>query len=265
MFRRLHRSLLALPLFLLTAPLFAYTIYLKDGSSIQAKKKYRVEGDKAVITLVNGSESFVRLAEIDVAKTNKSNQDDYGGTTVVLDGPKTVQAPPPATAQGGRLSDLIANRSVSTRLPEPSVRPKGTAAVPTAAAAPPPRPARFYETPTPKPVSRRPYPNPAVADALTRYLGEQGVEEYVLAQGSKPGRVAIEATTASEASVFKLLTVAANALLKVQPQGVSALELTMATPTRERAGAFLMTPDQAAELATNKLEVSAFFIQNVQF
>src|SRR5262245_31881113 len=90
---------LALLAVLAAAPALPYTVYLKDGSSVQAKKKYRVEGDKAVITLVNGSESFVLLSAIDVARTERENQNDYGGTAVVIDSGKprpAAAAPAPA-------------------------------------------------------------------------------------------------------------------------------------------------------------------------
>lgn len=269
-----RRSLVALLLLSLAVPSFAYTVILKDGSKVQAKKKYRVSGKNAVITLVNGSESFLPLAEIDIPASDRANQNDYGGTAVVIDSgkPETGTTPAPANAPRGSLADLIKSRDVSTRLPEPAVRPKGsglTTGAGTPSAGVPSRPSQAspsarYEPPTAK-SSRRPFSNAAVADALSTYLRGQGIEEFRLYAGSKSGRLLLEATTASEASAFKALTVAANALLEIKSQEVGALELTMETPSGERAGTFLITPEQAAALAANKIEVSAFYVQNVQF
>jgi len=269
-----RRSLVALLLLLLAVPGFAYTVILKDGSKVQAKKKYRISGKNAVITLVNGSESFLPLAEIDIPASDRANQNDYGGTAVVIDNgkPETGTTAPPPTAPRGSLADLIKNRDVSTRLPEPSVRPKGSgmstgAGTPSAGTSSRPSltsPSAKYEPPVAK-SSRRPFTNAAVADALATYLRGQGIEEFRLYAGSKGGRVLLEATAASEASAFKALTVAANALLEIKSPQVSALELTMETPSGERAGTFLITPEQATALAANKIEVSAFYVQNVQF
>ncbi len=265
-----RRSLVSLVLLgLLSVPSFAYTVILKDGSRIQAKKKYRVAGKNAMITLINGSESFMPLSDIDVAATDKANQNDYGGTAVVLDeGSRTQTAPPPAApSRGGSLADLIKSREVSTRLPEPSVRPPSsqlptggtTSSRPT-----PPRaiPGRVETTPK---SNHRPYPNSAISDALAAYFRGQEIEDFRLFAGSRSGRVLVEATTASEASAFKMLTVAANALLELKSPEVAALELQMSTPGGERAGTFLITPEQATQLSTNKIEVSAFYVQNVQF
>lgn len=269
-----RRSLVALLLLLLAVPSFAYTVVLKDGSRVQAKKKYRISGANAVITLVNGSESFLPLAKIDIPATDRENQDDYGGTAVVIDSgkPGTGTTPAPANPpRSGSLADLIKSRDVSTRLPEPSVRPKGTGlsagpGTPTASAPTrqkPATPTARYEPPAK--ATRRPLTNATVADALSAYLRGQGIEEFRLYAGSKSGRVLLEATTASEASAFKAITVAANALLELKAQEISAVELTMETPSGERAGTFLITPEQATALSANKIEVSAFYVQNVQF
>ncbi len=265
----MHRrspAIALLCLVLLAAPSFAYTVILKDGSKVQAKKKYRVVGDKAVITLINGSESFLLLSQIDMPRTDRENQNDYGGTSVVIDSGKPAagtQAAPTAPAPSGSLADLIKSRNLDSKLPEPTVRPKSTPP-PRLAPGAPLRPPSFYETPAGK-TSRRPYPNTAVTDTVATYLREQGLEEFRLYAGSKSGRLLVEATAASEASAFKAITVSANALIKVQAQSVSAFELTMATPAGERAGTFLITPEAAAELVANKLEVSAFYVRDVQF
>ena len=57
----------------LAIPAHAYTIYLKDGSTLIAKEKYRVEEGKAIITLQNGTQTFIDASEIDVARTERTN------------------------------------------------------------------------------------------------------------------------------------------------------------------------------------------------
>ncbi len=115
---------------------------------------------------------------------------------------------------------------------------------------------------------RRPYPNLEVASELLELYRGQGVEEVQLFAGTRSDRPLVEITTASEASVLQALTASADALLQLRrrhPGKTAALELLMATPARERAGQFVLTPDLAEELAAKKVEVTAFFVRNVQF
>ena len=63
---------------------WAYTVYLKDGSKLVAKDKYKVQGDMALIVLANGTQTSLKLAEIDQEKTALANQSNYG-TAVVLE------------------------------------------------------------------------------------------------------------------------------------------------------------------------------------
>jgi hypothetical protein len=44
----------------------AYVVKLKDGSLIFARVKYTVKGDKAIITLENGTVTAIKLDQIDV-------------------------------------------------------------------------------------------------------------------------------------------------------------------------------------------------------
>ncbi len=66
-------------LLLVVSPLSAYTIVLRDGSTVQARGEYRVEGERAIITLQNGTETFLSLSEIDVERTAAANRDGYEG------------------------------------------------------------------------------------------------------------------------------------------------------------------------------------------
>ena len=52
----------------------AYTIVLKDGSTLVAKEKYTVQNGRAIITLLNGTQTFVPADRIDVKRTEQANR-----------------------------------------------------------------------------------------------------------------------------------------------------------------------------------------------
>ncbi len=244
------------------APLSAYTIYLKDGKTVQAKTKYVVRDGKAYITLPSGTQTFLDAKLIDVQRTEQANRKDYGGSAVVLDQgtapPPGPQAPPPPRRK--TLSELIATRGPETRdLPE-ARRETASAEKQTARTR-----AGFSDF---SQMTRSPYGQGDVASELQQFFRGQGVEEVQIHAGSSADRPMIEITTNSEGSVFRALAIGANALLNIHdrfPGKVAAFELLLMTPTRERAGQFVLTPDMAADLISKKVELTAFYVQNVQF
>jgi hypothetical protein len=242
-------------------PLAAYTIYLKDGSKVVAREKYRVEGERAIIVLQNGTQTFLQLAQIDVARTEQANRADYG-TAVVIDEGKTrtldegAGGPP----RDKRLADLIAERGQGMRkLPEArraAVPDEGAAAM---------SPAGWPDLTT---MARRPLADPQIAGELEGLFSGQGVAGAKVFQGTAANRAFVEVAAGSEAAVFRALSVAAQALLAGRDRfgnRLSALELLMMTPGRERAGQFTLTPELAQDLAGKRQEVSAFFLTHVQF
>ncbi len=260
--RRLTLSLLAL---LWVGPLFAYTIYLTDGSSIQAKEKYKVVGERAVITLPNGNQTFLPLKQIDVARSDQANTNDYG-TAVVIDShqiPPASAAPPPQQT----LTNLIHDKApaprelVPARRTRPGVAPTSATALPGSLAK---TKAGFSDLST---LTRRPCSQVDVAAELQQFFHGQGVEEVEIYQGTQSDRPLVEVTTNSEASVFRALAVGATALLHVRESHprVSGFELLLMTPAKERAGQFVLTPQMAAEIVSRNVEVSSFFLSNVQF
>ena len=62
-------------------------VVLKGGKTIAAKEKYRIEKGRAIITLPNGTQTFVPADQIDVARTEEMNRAGYG-TAVVLPLPR---------------------------------------------------------------------------------------------------------------------------------------------------------------------------------
>jgi len=265
---RISRALPAVLLLALAAasPLFAYKIVLKDGSSVVAKEKYRLAGRRALITLPNGIQTFLEAAQIDVAKTEEANRNDYG-TAVVIEGSQVKPAAPAAPPPRERtLADLIESRRSQPRdLPASrrEVRRDARQARPEDGTLGKTR-AGYLDLST---LPRRPFAQLDAAAELQQFFRGKGIEEVEVYQGSEPDRPLIEVVASSEAGVFRALAVAANALLRIRDAHprVGSLELLMATPAKERAGQFVITPQNAADLVAKNVEISSFFLNNVQF
>ncbi|MEO8504497.1 MAG: hypothetical protein ABI609_11415 [Acidobacteriota bacterium] len=260
-----HSSLIVLAVALAVAVLSArsadaYTIYLKDGSRLVAAEKYKIKGDKALITLQNGTVTTIKASEIDVARSDQANTGNYG-TAVVLEGSKVADtpAPPPAAAPG--LSDLIASRAVGPRdLPEVK-RAAPPQAVEVAAGKTAGGFADFTTLPH-NPLALE------VSSEIQKSFFEHGLREISIWRGTKPDRALVEVSVTSEATAFKALAVAAKVLDEFRtkhPGTISGIELSLTSSQNGRAGQFLMTPEQAADLLANKVEITAYYVDNLQF
>jgi hypothetical protein len=242
---------------LLAAPAAAYTVFLRDGSKIAAREEYVIEGDKAIITLQNGTRTSISASEIDVERTRRANQTALGAAELLDDGSTTAlpttAAPPPKRE---RLSDLIAKRDARNQSqlslpaePERETVSKG--------------PVADYRQLPP-----RPFASSEVAEEVQRLFRAQGVDQLVVRQGSRPDHLLLEVTANSEAAVFRSLEVAASSLLHLvdlYPGEVRALELALETFERESAGQFLISADAARLLTERGMEPSTFFVRQVRF
>jgi len=261
--RTLRPAILALLALLAAAPLLAagYTIYLKDGARLVAKEKYKVENGRAIITLLNGTQTFVAASQVDVKRTEEANRTGYGGALVLPGAPQDVGPTPTDTKKDKTLTDLIASRTAAPRELPGSRREKSE-----------PAPGALIKTKAGyadfASLARRPFQHADVTAELQQFFRDQGTEEIEIYQGIRGDQPLLEITTNSEGSVFKALTTAANALLRVRdlfPNQVAAFELLLTTPERERAGQFVLTPEMATDLVSKKVDVTAFFVKNVQF
>jgi hypothetical protein len=258
-FPRLARVTVAVLLALCAGPLAAYTVWMKDGSSIVARGPYEVKKGKAIITLINGEQSFIDASQIDAARTTAANQGkDYNttelGTTRVVPGQEVL---PPKDKS---LTDLIATHRPSTRQLPSAKRTSEAAPGQTVRSK-----AGYLDLTT---LQRVPYVRSEVVADLQPFFRSQGLDEVEIWNGSQPDRLLIEVTTDSEAAVFQGLTAGANALLRLRerfPQAVAAIELLMKTPGREKAGQFVLTPETATALVAKKIDAGSFFVANVQF
>jgi hypothetical protein len=260
--RHLMSFCLALLLAAVATSTFAYTIYLKDGSSLLAREKYRIEEDKAIITLQNGTQTFIEASEIDIQRTDRANQGQRG-TALILEDGKVVEGPIGSTeTRQKRLTDLAAKRDTSSRTRPQARRQTVGSSAPTDL--PRTRAGAIDLTQFP----RKPYSDLEVAAEASRFLRTLGAGEFQVFQGTQTKSAFIEMTTNSEASVFRNLEAAADTLLHLRnryPNEVESVELLMSTSSRERAGQFVLTPSDAQALADKRIEPSSFFIQRVQF
>jgi hypothetical protein len=260
--RTLSWSVLAVLALLLASPLAAYTVYLKNGTTIQAKGKYQIRNGKAYILLANGTQSFIAASEIDIRKTDEANTSDYGGNAVILDqGNRNAQGQPAPPPRQKKLSDLIASRTTPRELP--GARRETP---------PPADAARVVKTRAGYAdlalMARRPYPQTDMLTEMQQFFHSQSIDDVEVYSGTRADRPLVEITTASEGSVFRALSIAANALLHTRdrfPDKIAGFDLLLTTPSRERAGQFVLTPEMAADLVAKKIELTAFYVQNVQF
>ena len=260
--RVLRRVVSVLALLLVAAPVWSYTIILKDGTEIVAKDKYRLVGEKAYLVLPNGVETFINAKEIDVKATEAANDVEMGTARVLIDERvdkgRIPQKQAPAQDKE-TLGDLLGRREGGLKLPE--VRKRGVMAhedIPLTEAG----------FPDLMRLKRVPYQDGDVMTELMRYLQGQGVEGLRIYQGTTPARPFIEAVAGSEAIVFKVLKDTANALVQVHdrfPDRVEAVELLMTTQSQLRAAQFEITPDLAAALVSEKIDPPSFFYRHVQF
>ncbi len=245
------RFLLALLLVTSAGPAAAYTVYLKDGSTIEASGPYVVDGARAIITLPSGTATEMPLTEIDVERTQTSNRGLLSDALVLQDGEmvdlETARAarPPKRETLGDRIARGQTTLSAASRAapgaPAPSLAPS---------------------SPAPR------QPLEAGADFLQQIFASEGVTGVAFYQGEVAGQPRIEVTSDTEAGVFRGLLVAAYALQQTRQAGAAPLasvELHFVTSQGKSAGDFLLTPELAADLTASRVAPSEFYVEQVRF
>lgn len=259
--KSLHRTLVILCLSMLCGPLFAYTVYLKDGTRINAKNKYRIEGERAIIVLQNGTRTFIKAAEIDIRRTEEANKTNLGSAQL-LEGGKVIDAQAGESAPQQPPQSLADFAASQRRAEREQARRTGPARSATAPAADKTRPVEFTSA------DHKPYRNIEVSQELGKRFRLQGVDDVRIFHGTDGKNLLLEITTNSEASVFVSLVVASRSLLSLQelhPGEAESFELMMLTSSRQPAGRFQLTQGLARLLAEGGADVSSFFVENVQF
>ncbi len=170
--RFLRPAVLVLAALLTSATLLlaaaAYTIFLKDGSSLVAKQKYTVDNGRAIITLLNGTETFVPLDKIDIPRTDAANRGGYGTGVVIPGSPQDVGPAPVQPQRDQTLGDLINKKVAGPRdVPTTTKRDKDAATnsrlVKTKAG--------YYDLSA---LARRPYAHADITAALQQFFHGQG-------------------------------------------------------------------------------------------
>jgi hypothetical protein len=243
------------------SPLGAYTIYLRDGSTIVADKEYELRNGNAIITLPGGTQTSLPIEEIDVPRTQAANQTDYGNAKV-LDGVAQDDLTVDQRERKPTLSDLAATRGMVPRLDRRTERAHTDVS---AEAEQPRTPAGYVDLAR---VRRNPFDNLDLAAQVSEFFRRQGVENLALFRGTQPRRMLLDITTNSEAAVFRALEVGANALLHVNegsPNAIEAFEVVMATHRKQRAGQFLIDQERAGALVSKQIDLPHFFLRYVEY
>ena len=241
----------------LTAPAFAYTVFLKDGSQILAQQAPTIDGDQAIIVLQSGTRTAIAAAEIDIDRTREANEHELGSAMVLEGGEFTNEPIEPEPEPKESLSDLARRGRQNTVVNRAPVSRRGVDAGLA--------PGSVRELSS---FARTPYRDLAVLEAIQGTLRSQGVDSAKIYQGTARDRLLIEIETNSEAAVFRSIKVAAGALTHVRSNisaEVGAFELVLATSSRSPAGQFVMTTEDAAAISSGKLEIPSYFIGHVQF
>jgi len=220
---------------------FAYNVKLKDGSIIFARSKYEVKGNKAIITLQNGTVTQIDLSTIDVEGTEQYNKENPGNVIALVEGQdKEVNIPVLKARPTVSLQEVIRQRKTRLNVPpaktgEGSEDAAGTSWQPV---------------------------EPSVEAAFRKVLDGAAITQYRLA--AYRGKLRLLATANSEEAVFSMLSAAARALADLLERGKpSAVDILITTSAGEPAGSFEMSSEQARQLVNGSISVADYFVKNV--
>ena len=220
----------------------AYTVKLKDGSIIFARSKYTIRGEKAIITLPNGTVTQIALTAIDVPGTEKYNRDNPGNV-IALDAPQSEPgAIPPTAVPTASLQNAIRGRR--TRVDLPASNPVTSA--------------QGGEGPSWQPLDQN------LQAAFSKVFDGAGISQYRL-QNFR-GAMKLLATANTEEAVFNTLSATARALADygAGAGGKSAsIEVALTTSSGENAGTFQMTTEHARLIVNGNVRVQDYFLKNV--
>lgn len=226
-----------------SAVALAYNVKLKDGSIIFARSKYEVKGNKAIITLQNGTVTQIDLSTIDIPGTEQYNKDNPGNVIALMQGEDhevklpTIKPPPTISLQ-----EVIRQRK--TKIGELFNKPAEAESASAGAAS-----------------SFQPVES-GVESVFRRVLDGAAMTQYRLT--SFRGKLRLLATVNSEEAVFNMLSASARALGDLLERGKpTAVEIVLTTGSGDSAGTFEMSSDQARALVNGNLSVADYFIKNV--
>jgi hypothetical protein len=220
---------------------FAYNVKMKDGSIIFARSRYEVKGNKAIITLQNGTVTQIDLSAIDIAGTEQYNKDNPGNVIALVEGQdKEINVPVLKPRPTVSLQDVISRRQ--TRLNVPPAKTAGGS--------------EDSAGTSWQPVE------PSIEAAFRKVLDGAAITQYRLT--AYRGKLRLLATANSEEAVFSMLSAAARALADLLERGKpSAVDILITTSAGEPAGSFEMSSDHARQLVNGSISVADYFVKNV--
>ena len=224
----------------LSATSLAYVVKLKDGSLIFARTKYTVKGDRAIITLENGTVTAIKLSEVDVEGSEKYNKENFGNV-IAIDTPESrMPTPAPEAPQPPRVQDYIRQNKPRMDLP-PSASQKAAAA---------------GSGPSFGAVDQN------LQGAFTRIFDGAGITQYKLTNFRGSTGVLITANT--EEAVFNAINATARALTDPASRGTPiTITVVLTTSSGESAGRLEMSPEQARLLVNGQVSAADYFVRNV--
>jgi hypothetical protein len=223
-----------------SAAALGYVIKLKDGSLIFARVKYTVKGDRAIITLENGTVTAIKLAEIDVEGSEKYNKENFGNV-IAIDTPDSRKpTPAPEAPAQPRLQDYIRQNKPRMDLPA-SAGQKAT-----------------VEGSGPSFATV----DPNLQTAFVKIFDGAGITQYKLTNFR--GKTGVLVTTNTEEAVFNALNATARALSDPASRGTPiTIHIVLTTSSGESAGRLEMSPEQARQLVNGQINAADFFVKNV--
>jgi len=218
----------------------AYNIVLKNGSILFARLKYSVKGNKAIITLENGTVVSYDLSQIDVEATEKYNKENPGNVIAIETGDSRVAASivPTAPPQKVTLQDVIRSRKMKLGVPTPKAGEVGDSA------------SSFQSV------------DSSLDQAFRKILDGASITQYRLT--TYRGRLRLLATANTEEAVFNTLAASARTLADLGNHGKEvSLDIVLTTSSGENAGTFEMNGEQARQLVNGNITAADFFLKNV--
>jgi hypothetical protein len=254
----LRLALLAVLGLLSAGTLAAYTVHLKDGSTIITKKKYVVKGDKAILQLPSGTETVLPFAEIDFVKTEAANRTDLGNAIVIENGKATGleknTAPPPGKST---LKDLLEQRAAAQ-----GSQDAGAVALDATPGS------RAAEREPRNNAGQAPLRDEPLSTEIRTFIFGRGITSLEVQQGETARNPRLVFQTSSETQVFNALRASAGAMIGARekfPGRVDGFEVICDGPAGGRGGRFQLTPAQAAEIISGRVDLPTYFVQNVVF
>jgi hypothetical protein len=234
-------------------PAPAYLLILKDGTRIESAEKPVAQGKNYVFRDKLGAKKMIAIAEVDPAKTETANKENYRDAYILGD-PEPMKKATDESAKAPSLSEFIKQKGKGDIAAPPASSP----AIPQGA--PAPRNAQSPAGPAPGNVL-----DPIVQDSFLRAYQSAAVRGARITQGGA-GTIRVQAVTDAEAVVFGALVGTARGLKEARTAGrlVEKVELYMATSTGENAGKFVITPEDAESLLNGTVPPAKFFVANVQ-